>query len=370
MFDFLFKKAPKVDKLEVLKKQYSIVKNFYSKETISFERKQELSSLIEKYGYLPYSQTKAIEQLTPTEVIFCLEKKLELNNTFKENNLNFDENEISAVKRAGYQNAEWIKKEQHDIKYINLAALGDGTIDSSPAKFLDWLRQIVILPSGNDKKNILSTTVYLVPFHPRDFGNAYLTASSEEVSENITDNKLKELGICAKEQIKLFISLAQLAGHPVIYDVFPQTGRFSKTILAHPELVRWIDVKFLTEEISKSLNYVAIKLSTEYDEDDVTIVRNIYKTTLKSGSVDLAPEFKPIYNRFRDELEEKKKELSNYMTKKDEQKKLVKRVKKIIETVEGVKFNKIKNDSDIKKRGEIIGKLMDEGLWTLPDGAW
>ena len=64
MFDFLFKKAPKVDKLEVLKNQYSIVKNLYSKETIAFERKQELSSLIEKYGYLPFSQTKAIEQLT------------------------------------------------------------------------------------------------------------------------------------------------------------------------------------------------------------------------------------------------------------------------------------------------------------------
>ena len=370
MFDFLFKKAPKVNKLEVLTNQYSIVKNLYSKETIAFERKQELSSLIEKYGYLPYSQTKAIEQLTPTEVIFCLEKKLELNNSFKENNIAFDENEISAVKRAGYKDSSWIKKEQHDIKYINLAALGDGTIDSSPAKFIDWLRQIVILPSGNEKKNILSTTVYLVPFHPRDFGNAYLTASSEEVSENITDKELKELGIGAKEQIKLFISLAQLAGHPVIYDVFPQTGRFSKTILAHPELVRWIDVKFLTEEISKSLNYVAIKLSTEYDEDDVTIVRNIYKTTLKSGSVDLAPEFKPIYNRFRDELEEKKKELSNYMTKKEEQKKLLKRVRKIIEKIEGVKFNKIKSDSDIKKRGEIIGALMDEGLWTLPDGAW
>ena len=370
MFDFLFKKAPKVNKLEVLTNQYSIVKNLYSKETIAFERKQELSSLIEKYGYLPYSQTKAIEQLTPTEVIFCLEKKLELNNSFKENNIAFDENAISAVKRAGYKDSSWIKKEQHDIKYINLAALGDGTIDSSPAKFIDWLRQIVILPSGNKKKNILSTTVYLVPFHPRDFGNAYLTASSEEVSENITDKELKELGIGAKEQIKLFISLAQLAGHPVIYDVFPQTGRFSKTILAHPELVRWIDVKFLTEEISKSLNYVAIKLSTEYDEDDVTIVRNIYKTTLKSGSVDLAPEFKPIYNRFRDELEEKKKELSNYMTKKEEQKKLLKRVRKIIEKIEGVKFNKIKSDSDIKKRGEIIGALMDEGLWTLPDGAW
>ena len=35
--------------------------------------------LIEKYGYLPYSQAKAINELTPSEVIFCLEKKLELN---------------------------------------------------------------------------------------------------------------------------------------------------------------------------------------------------------------------------------------------------------------------------------------------------
>ena len=58
------------------------------------------------------------------------------------------------------------------------------------------------------------------------------------------------------------------------------------------------------------------------------------------------------------------------MTKKEEQKKLLKRVRKIIEKIEGVKFNKIKSDSDIKKRGEIIGALMDEGLWTLPDGAW
>ena len=370
MLDFLFKKEPKINKSAVIKEQYFIVKDFYEKEKISEKRKEELSSLIEKYGYLPYSQSKAITSLTPEEVIFCLEKKLEINGTFKDFELFFKDDEISAVKRAGYKDADWIKKEQHDVKFINLAALGDGSVDDSPATFLDWLRQIVVLPSGNLEKGILSTTIYLVPFHPRDFGNAYLTASTEEVSEKITDDEIKKAGICAKDQIKLFITLAQLAGHPVVYDVFPQTGRFSKTILAHPELVRWIDVKFLTEEISKSLNYVAIKLSTEYDEDDVTIVRNIYKTTLKSGSIDLSAEFKPIYNRFRDELEEKKKELSNYMTKKDEQKKLVRRVKKIIEDIEGVKFSKIKKDSDIKKRGEIIGALMNEGLWTLPDGAW
>ncbi len=370
MFDFLSRKNKKEKRSEIIQKQFQTLKELYSKENITSERKKELTDLIEKFGYLPYSQTKALNELTNCEVIYLLEKKLEINNTYKENSFCIEDDKISPVKRYGYNNADWIKKEQHDIKLINLAGLGNGTINPEPAKFIDWLRQIVILPSGNLEKGILATTIYLVPFHPRDFGNAYLLESTQEVSETLTDNLLKENGISAKEQIKLFISLAQLAGHTVIYDVFPQTGRFSKTVLAHPEIVRWIDVNFLTDEISKALNFVAIKLSSEFDEDDVTIVRNIYKTTLKSGSIDLSPEFKPIYNRFREELEEKKKELSNYMTKKEQQIKLQKRVKEIVAKVHGVKESKIKNDNDITKRGEALQALIDAGLWTLPDGAW
>ena len=369
MLDFLFKKH-EVDKSEIFNNLYSKIKEIYSKEIISAKRQKELSDEMEKYGYLPYSQAKALDELTSSEVIFCLEKKLELNSTLTNGKLKIANNEISAVKRFGYADADWIKQEQHDIKLINLAALGDGAKDSSPAKFIDWLRQIVILPSGNPKYNILSTTIYLVPFQPRDFGNAYLSASTEEVSERLTDKGLIEKGISAKEQIQTFIALAQLAGHPVIYDVFPQCGRYSKTVMVHPEIARWVDVKFLTEEISKALNFVAIKLSQEFDEDDVTIVRNIYKTTLKSGSVDLAPEFMPIYKRFTEELESKRKELSNFMTKKEEQKKLQKRVTNIVAKIEGVKPSKLKKDKDITKRGEIINALIEEGLWTLPDGAW
>ena len=369
MLDFLFKKH-EVDKSEIFNNLYSKIKEIYSKEIISAKRQKELSDEMEKYGYLPYSQAKALDELTSSEVIFCLEKKLELNSTLTNGKLKIANNEISAVKRFGYADADWIKQEQHDIKLINLAALGDGAKDSSPAKFIDWLRQIVILPSGNPKYNILSTTIYLVPFQPRDFGNAYLSASTEEVSERLTDKGLIEKGISAKEQIQTFIALAQLAGHPVIYDVFPQCGRYSKTVMVHPEIARWVDVKFLTEEISKALNFVAIKLSQEFDEDDVTIVRNIYKTTLKSGSVDLTPEFMPIYKRFTEELESKRKELSNFMTKKEEQKKLQKRVTNIVAKIEGVKPNKLKKDKDITKRGEIINALIEEGLWTLPDGAW
>lgn len=369
MFNFLSGKNSKDNKTDILNSQFNIVKKLYHNNEVNHDRKKELSDLIEKYGYLPYSQERALNELTQEEVIFALEKKLELNNVYSEHEILKDVI-ISPVARNGYNNSDWIKKEQHDIKLINLAALADGNKDSSPAKFIDWLRQIVILPYGNLAKDILSTTIYLIPFHPREFGNAYLLESSEEVSEKITDNLLKENGINAKEQVQLFISLAQLAGHPVIYDVFPQVGRYSKTVLAHPEIARWIDVKYLTDEISKSVNFAAIKLSQEYDEDDVTIVRNIYKTTLKSGSIDLAPEFKPIYERFRDELEEKKKELSNYMTKKEQQLKLQKRVKEIVAKVHNVKAGKIKNDSDITKRGETLNKLMEEGLWTLPDGAW
>ena len=369
MLDFLFKKH-EVDKSEIFNNLYSKIKEIYSKEIISAKRQKELSDEMEKYGYLPYSQAKALDELTSSEVIFCLEKKLELNSTLTNGKLKIANNEISAVKRFGYADADWIKQEQHDIKLINLAALGDGAKDSSPAKFIDWLRQIVILPSGNPKYNILSTTIYLVPFQPRDFGNAYLSASTEEVSERLTDKGLIEKGISAKEQIQTFIALAQLAGHPVIYDVFPQCGRYSKTVMVHPEIARWVDVKFLTEEISKALNFVAIKLSQEFDEDDVTIVRNIYKTTLKSGSVDLTPEFMPIYKRFTEELESKRKELSNFMTKKEEQKKLQKRVTNIVAKIEGVKPSKLKKDKDITKRGEIINALIEEGLWTLPDGAW
>ncbi len=370
MLEFLFKKQRKINRAEEINSKFEQIKKIYCKVNIKPERKEELYGLIEQYGYLPYSQNRALEELTSEETIFCLEKKLEINETYKDGRINIDEDNISPVKRAGYTDADWIKKEQHDIKLINLAALGNGAEDLSPAKFIDWLKQIVILPSGNKEKNILSTTIYLIPFQPRDFGNAYLTASAEEVSSKLTDKELELNGISGKEQIKLFTALSQLAGHPVMYDVFPQNGRYSKTIMVHPELVRWIDVNYLIEEISKSLNFATIKIAQEFDEDDVTIVRNIYKTTLKSGSADLSADFMPIYNRFTEELEEKKKELSNYMTRKEEQQKLQKRVREIVARVQGVSSCKIKHDSDITKRGEIINTLIEEGLWTLPDGAW
>ena len=77
MLNFLFKKEQK-DKSKIFNDLYLKVRNLYANETIAYERKKELCSLIERYGYLPYSQARAINELTPSEVILCLEKKLEI----------------------------------------------------------------------------------------------------------------------------------------------------------------------------------------------------------------------------------------------------------------------------------------------------
>lgn len=63
----------------------------------------------------------------------------------------------------------------------------------------------------------------------------------------------------AKEQVQTFIMLSQLAGHPVIYDILPQTGRFSKAVLANPEIARWFDINILNKELDANIDKIAKK---------------------------------------------------------------------------------------------------------------
>ena len=83
---------------------------------------------------------------------------------------------------------------------------------------------------GNEENGVLPTTIYLIPFHPREFGCAYLPTASS-VSEKLEDLTITEkTGLNADGQVKMFVAMTQLAGHPVIYDILPQTGRFSKIV--------------------------------------------------------------------------------------------------------------------------------------------
>lgn len=347
---------------------YAKLKELYKVDEISEERKKELRESVEKYGYLAYPHVKVLEELCPAEVLFALETKWKNQKAFT--NESFDFENTSPLVNAKVKNADWIKKEGHDIKLINLAALGNGNVKDETGKFIDWMRQLLILPVGNTERNIFATTIYLVPFHTREFGCAYLP-SSTDVSPNIEDSLLKEkLGLDAKAQIKAFITFAQLAGHPVIYDILPQTARFAKIVLANPYIARWLDVKELSEKIQNSVDSIGKKLEEKFDAEDIQIIKEIYK---KNGSGELSKEYQSIYNEFENELAEQKKIYSNEMAKKDTQLKLQKRVREIVANIQNEKLSKqTKNASEdeITKQSEIVQALMQEGLWTLPGGAW
>ena len=182
MFKFLFAKKEQHSAITEaeLNKVYSELKKAYPADNIPEIRKKYLSMHIQKYGYLTYSFQKALDELTNEETLFALEEKWKQNNTFKNGEFTFKPNQISPLARNHEKNSDWFKKEGHDIKLINLAALGNGNKSEETGKFFDWLKQLLILPTGCIENKIYNTTIYLIPFHPREFGCAYLPKSREE----------------------------------------------------------------------------------------------------------------------------------------------------------------------------------------------
>ena len=84
MLDFLFKREAKVNNSQVLNEFYSKLKEKYSFDSISEDRKNELRDMMEKYGYIPYSHIKALYELTDAEVLYSLEYKWKANNVWQE----------------------------------------------------------------------------------------------------------------------------------------------------------------------------------------------------------------------------------------------------------------------------------------------
>lgn len=236
---------------------------------------------------------------------------------------------------------------------------------------MDWLRELLILPTGNKSNNIFGTTMYLIPFHPREFGCAYLPTASC-VSPNLEDKTIAEkTGLNADEQVKTFIQLTQLAGHPVIYDILPQTGRFSKIVLTTPDCARWFDINALIAELSKNVDEVALSLAEKYSKDDLAIVSGIYKKSLKGeGYGDLTEHYQNIFNELDSLLKDTKIFLSQSMLERSIQDKLHKKAKNIINKTANNLRGKKMTENEILNQGEIIGALIGEGMWPAPGGAW
>lgn len=365
MLEFLFKKKNDSKRTEAVNSMYKALKSLYNTDSISAERKEYLSNLMKEYGYIPYSYNKANDELTNEEVLFVLEQKWSQNNVLNNGEFEFDNSSVLA--RNNVTNSNWIQKEGHNIKLINLAGLGDNSSEKT-GLMMNWLRQLAILPTGNLDAGIFATTMYLIPFHPREFGCAYLPSSSD-ASPVLADEKLQEMtGADATEQVRTFINFAQLAGHPVIYDILPQTGRFSKAVLANPHIARWYDINSLVAELDKSIDKVAEELSSELNKDDLELVKEMYKQSMRTGSATLTDYYKEIYDRLDEEMLESKKFLSSSMLEKSIQDKLHKKVRSIIAEIVGT--NKKLEESDIVNQGLITQALIHEGMWPAPGGAW
>ncbi len=371
MFNLFKRRETEICKEAELNTIYEKLKSEFSYDNIPEIRKKFLKMNIQKYGYLPYPFQKALDEITNEETLFALEEKWKKNGTFKDGKFNFKNDQISPLARNNEKDSDWFKKEGHDIKLINLAALGNGNVFSEPGKFMDWLKQLLILPAGNMANEIYSTTIYLIPFHPREFGCAYLPKSNE-VSEKLKDAHIEELtGMDAKKQVQIFIELAQLAGHPVIYDILPQTGRFSKFVLANPHVARWYDINELQKQLFAKIDEVAEFLSKDHDQDDIQIVKDIYIQRMKGNSGDLSPAFQELYNSFEGIMIEHKKDFSNTMLSKPYQQKIQKRVREVVAKVHGFKNSSQKlEEKDITKQIDTIQELMEVGLWPAPGGAW
>jgi len=344
------------------------IAQIYQIDDINPDRKQYLSRTIRKYGYLPYPQFKVLQELTPAETIYCLVEKLIKAGTFQGNNF-IDFKNPSVLARKGIKNSNWFKKEGHDIKLLSLSGLGDGNTSETTGHFIDWLKCLITLNIGNEELGILPTTIYLIPFTQREFDCAYLPKSSEVSDKLQDDNLMKFLGLNATQQVKLFIQLAQLANHPVIYDILPQTARFSKLVLSKPYIARWMDINELTSDIMGYLNAICAQLIQKktFEEKDVIKVRDLYIENLKGNYKKYSNKEQEIVNAIEEDIKEYKILVSYKMSFAQKQDALHKKAQDIINKVAK---RHPKTESDILNQDEITQALIKEGLWTMPGGAW
>ncbi|MEI7473393.1 MAG: hypothetical protein WCK67_01325 [bacterium] len=353
---------------EVLSEIFSSLKEIFNVQNVSTERKTYIQNLVKEFGYLPFSHQQALEELTPAETLIGIEQKLIINNVYNDDKFAFES--LSPVTRAGITDSEWIKREQHNIKLLNLAGLGNGNVSDEAGLLIDWLKQTLTLPAGNLKEGVLSTTAYFIPFHPRDFGCAYIPTDSG-VSQTFEDKNIySKLGLNAKEQIQLYFALTQLCGHPTMYDVLPQTGRFSKTVLANAYAARWFDVKELISQMTATLEIVGDKLQSEYSSDEIAKVKEIISKELKGEYLQVEESLTKVYTGFQELLKPFRAEISNKMMTKEQQEIICAKATELIASKINKSVDAVLTEDDITCQGEVIGELVGSGLWPAPGGAW
>ena len=348
---------------------FSTLIKIYGIHEVSLDRKKYIDSLVSKYGYIPYPHYRVLDEMSENEIVYSLYKIYEELGVLDKNGEMQPFKNTSPLSRLEKKDSSWFTREGHNIKLVSLEALGDGNKSEDTASFIQMLAQLITLPKGNPELNIMADTLYLIPFHPREFGCAYLPSSSE-VSSKILDKRVEKfLGLNVKEQVQFFIALTQLAGHPVIYDVLPQTGRFSKIVLSNPYVARWNDINELirlyAEEARKASD--EFKFHGEFDRELINSVLDKYIQIINGANLSYTEQEMPFYLALENYMKRVKIGLSKECALKKSQEELSLKAQAVINTVNG---KKVQKEEDIEKQTDIVKALIEQGLWPMPGGAW
>lgn len=233
---------------------YQKLKNMHC-ENLS-EDSFQYGAIIKKYGYLPIPFDLAQEKLSDLDVFLIFEAILLEQGTMVDGHISGNKNPLSALK---YNDTSWIYREQLKIETLCLSGLCSS---NQNLVFRNYLLKIITTPKGNKKELLPATAFYLLPFYRRDpaFSSAYCPLSVE-VDSRLCDEKIKEkLGWDQEFQLQIFLHLCQLAGHPILIDLLPQAGRFSKTVFADPECFLWNDLQLLADGLNSAVLEITAEL--------------------------------------------------------------------------------------------------------------
>lgn len=277
-------------------------------EEISIKYKDETSKtnnyailmdkLIEEYKVKNYIQKLPFETLQiPDYIIIAFYRNLFLD---------LDRDVKSPV--SNKSNSNWMF--DSDFCFFNVRACG--LEENSTGNFIDSVK---ILPT------LRMNAIHIAPFFDCAFGNLYAIDSIDTITDSVVNNKYLALGVTREEQLKFFIDCIHLLNMTAGFDLEPHTSQFSRVVLMHPELFRWIKLNKSKQSLEGGLSQSEILKS----EKQKQILQEI--SSIKDG----------IFKKYG------------------------------ISSLEGanIPINKTRECSSI-----IISKLIEEGYWTIPNHIW
>ncbi|WP_372370792.1 hypothetical protein [Candidatus Uabimicrobium sp. HlEnr_7] len=268
-------------------KLYKNLKSHYCKKFPNDIKNCQIRAAVQTYGYIPLAFEIAQKELSNQDIFIALDTLLE-----KKYN--------HPIEDLGYETSSWLHQEQHKIETLCMS----GFRDSDRGFFRNYLIKIITTPKGNTQLQLPATTFYLLPPYRRDmaFSSVYCPISTEI---DIEDEDLRQnLGWDGEKQLSFFIRLSQSIGHPIVIDLLPQVGRFSKTIFAHPECFLWNDLKHLISHLEQKIHEITERMGLQGFAP--MIVRNLHGLPLFEKEEGIE---KQVLNALRVEYNKRRKQI-------------------------------------------------------------